>query len=422
MFAPMHDRHSFEALQIRTPGALQRFVTMRVKRWLSSGRRPCSNHCAYPSVREPARNKSMPREVLNEQARQKGEAVLVWRRTMPFFRSVKLSPTTQRVIFYGSIVGSLFAGYLYATTMPGRSHSGALPPASPLTQSAAVELKGHVDALSAGIGERRIGEGDSLARARAYVVSELQKISAAGKGVLSLEQLDGSGSNAVNVVFDLPGQTRDIVLIGAHYDSAPGAPGANDNASGVAVGLYLAKTLDRERYRSSVRFVFFANEEPPYFQNPGMGALWHARGCAQRREPILAMLALESLGYYSDEPESQRYPWPVGLFYPDRGTFVGFVGNLGSRWLVREAIGLFRANAKFPSEGAVLPGWVPGVGWSDHWAFWQFGYPAIMVTDTAVYRDPNYHQSSDVSSNLSYDPMARVTLGLQNVIASLAGR
>jgi len=134
------------------------------------------------------------------------------------------------------------------------------------------------------------------------------------------------------------------------------------------------------------------------------------------------MLSLESLGYYSDEPESQRYPWPVGLFYPDRGAFVGFVGNLGSRWLVREAIGLFRVSAKFPSEGAALPGWVPGVGWSDHWAFWQFGYPAIMVTDTAVYRDPNYHQSTDVSSNLSYDRMARVTLGLQNVVASLAGR
>jgi hypothetical protein len=340
----------------------------------------------------------------------------------PFGRSVKLSATTQRVIFYGSIVGSLIAGYLYATTMPGRSHSGELPPVSALMENTAVELKDHVEALSAVIGERRIGEGDSLARARNYLVAELEKGTAAGNGVLNLERLDSNGSNAENVVFELPGQTRDIVLIGAHYDSAPGAPGANDNASGVAVGLYLARTLNGERYRSTVRFVFFANEEPPYFQNPGMGALWHARGCAERREHVLAMLALESLGYYSDEAASQRYPWPVGLFYPDRGTFVGFVGNLGSRWLVREAIGLFRGSAEFPSEGAVLPGWVPGVGWSDHWAFWQFDYSAIMVTDTAVYRDPNYHQSSDVSSNLSYDHMARVTLGLQNVIASLAGR
>lgn len=263
-------------------------------------------------------------------------------------------------------------GYLYATTMPGHSHSGELPTTSALMENTAAELNGHVDALSAVIGERRIGEGDSLARARDYLVSELDKSTAAGNGVLNLERLDSNGSNAENVVFELPGQTPDIVLIGAHYDSAPGAPGANDNASGVAVGLYLARTLNGERYRKTVRFVFFANEEPPYFQNPGMGALWHARGCAERREHVFAMLALESLGYYSDEPESQRYPWPVGLFYPDRGTFVGFVGNLGSRWLVREAIGLFRGSAAFPSEGAVLPGWVPGVGWSDHWAFWQF--------------------------------------------------
>jgi hypothetical protein len=340
----------------------------------------------------------------------------------PFGRSVKLSATTQRVIFYGSIVASLSGGYLYATTMPGRSHRGELPPLSPLMQSTAVELKGHVDALSAVIGERRVGEGDSLARARDYLVSELEKSTAAQTAALTLEPLDSDGSNAANVIFELSGQTRDIVLVGAHYDSAPGAPGANDNASGVAVGLYLAKTLSGERFRNTVRFVFFANEEPPYFQNPGMGALWHARGCAERREHVLAMLALESLGYYSDEPDSQRYPWPVGLFYPNRGTFVGFVGNLGSGWLVREAIGLFRGGAKFPSEGAILPGWVPGVGWSDHWAFWQFDDAAIMVTDTAVYRDPNYHQSSDVSSNLSYDRMARVTLGLQIAIAGLAGR
>jgi hypothetical protein len=364
----------------------------------------------------------LPRTHPSDAIRWKSEIGWCDLRMTPLGQSVKPSATTQRVIFYGSIMCALVAGYLYATSMPGRSQRGELPPASPLMQSTAVELKGHVDVLSVVIGERRIGAGDSLARARDYVVSELEKITVAGNGVLAVEQLDSDGSNAENVVFDLPGQTRDIVLVGAHYDSAFGTPGANDNASGVAVGLSLAKTLHGERYRNTVRFVFFANEEPPYFQNPGMGALAHARGCAERREHVLAMLALESLGYYSEEPESQRYPWPVGLFYPDRGTFVGFVGNLGSRWLVREAIGLFRVSAKFPSEGAVLPGWVPGVGWSDHWAFWQFGYPAIMVTDMAVYRDPNYHQSSDVASNLSYDHMARVTLGLQKVVVSLAGR
>ena len=111
------------------------------------------------------------------------------------------------------------------------------------------------------------------------------------------------------------------------------------------------------------------------------------------------------------EPGSQKYPPLVGWFYPDRGDFVGFVGNLSSRALVRRALGTFRAKCAFPSEGAALPSFVPGVGWSDHWAFWQVGYPAIMVTDTATFRDPNYHQATDRAPELDYLALARVTLG-----------
>jgi peptidase M28-like protein len=332
-----------------------------------------------------------------------------------------LSATTQRLIFYGGLTALLSGAYLYATVMPGRSHSGGLPLASPAMRAAALDLKVHVAGLATAIGERRVGEGESLTRARDYVASELDTVARAVNAKVILERLGSEGSDAANVILDLPGESSDTLVIGAHYDSAVGTPGANDNASGVAVGLYLAKQLSGKRLLNSLRFVFFANEEPPYFQNPGMGSLTHARGCAERGERILAMLALESLGYYSDEPESQRYPWPVGLLYPDRGNFVGFVGSLGSRSLVRESIRMFRASARFPSEGAALPAWIPGVGWSDHWAFWQYDYPALMITDTALYRDPNYHQGSDVPSNLSYEPMARVALGLLDVIRGLAG-
>jgi hypothetical protein len=333
---------------------------------------------------------------------------------------MRLSATAQRLMFYGSLVASLSAGYLYATIMPGRSHRGELPIKPPSMQAVALDMTVRVAALATAIGERRVGEGESLTRARDYVVSELGAIAAAANQETRLEYLGRDGSNAANVILDLPGRSSDIVVVGAHYDSAPGTPGANDNASGVAVGLYLAKQLSGAVLQRTLRFAFFANEEPPYFQNPGMGSLAHARACAQRGERIVGMLALESLGFYSDGPKSQRYPWPVGLFYPDRGNFVGFVGNLSSRSLVREAIGIFRSHAQFPSEGAALPGWIPGVGWSDHWAFWQFNYPAIMVTDTAVYRDPNYHQSTDVASNLNYDRMARVAIGLLEVVRALA--
>lgn len=333
---------------------------------------------------------------------------------------MRLSATQQRLIFYGGLAALLGGGYLYATVMPGESHRDGVPNEAPGVRAAALELEAHVGGLAAVIGERRVGEGESLARARDYIVSELGAVASAAHVEVELEGLGRDGSDAANVILNLPGKRPETVLVGAHYDSAPGTPGANDNASGVAIALYVAEQLRAERFLNGLRFVFFANEEPPYFQNPGMGSLAHARGCSERGDRIVAMLALESLGYYSDEPESQRYPWPVGLFYPDRGNFVGFVGNLSSRSLVREAVRTFRATARFPSEGTALPGWIPGVGWSDHWAFWQFGYAAMMVTDTAVYRDPNYHRYSDVPSNLRYDHMAHVALGLVQVIRELA--
>jgi Zn-dependent M28 family amino/carboxypeptidase len=335
---------------------------------------------------------------------------------------VTLTPTTQRLLFYGSLALLMLGAVRYTTAMPGDSYALPLQPPSALVRDAGDELSAHVSRLAEVIGERRVGQGDSLADARDYLVSELRKLSGSRPIELTFEDLGADGSEAKNIIFELPGQTPEIVLVGAHYDSAPDTRGANDNASGVAVALVLAKRLTGRPLLRSVRLVFFANEEPPYFQNPGMGSLAHARGCKERGDPIVAMLALESLGYYSDSAGSQRYPWPVGLFYPDRGNFVGFVANLQSRSLVREAIGVFRAAAEFPSEGAALPGWIPGVGWSDHWSFWQFGYPAIMITDTAVFRDPNYHQQSDVIENLSYDEMARVALGIEQVVTSLAGR
>lgn len=150
----------------------------------------------------------------------------------------------------------------------------------------------------------------------------------------------------------------------------------------------------------------FANEEPPFFKNPGMGSEFHARRAEASDEPIVAMLALETMGFYSTAPGSQKYPWPVGLLYPSRGDFLAFVGDLGSRQLVRDAIGTFRRVAKVPSEGAALPATFPGVDWSDHWAFRQYGYPAIMVTDTAVYRDPSYHTRSDTPERLDYERLA----------------
>ena len=148
----------------------------------------------------------------------------------------------------------------------------------------------------------------------------------------------------------------------------------------------------------------------------------YAERSRQRGEQIEAMISLETIGHYTDEPASQHYPFPFSYFYPKTGNFVGFVGNLSSWRLVRQAVDAFRANTAFPSEGVAAPGWIQGVSWSDHASFWAAGYPAIMITDTAFFRYAHYHEATDTPDKLDYTSLARVTSGLVTVAEELAGK
>jgi Zn-dependent M28 family amino/carboxypeptidase len=225
-----------------------------------------------------------------------------------------------------------------------------------------------------------------------------------------------------NLSAEIPGSTKpeEIVIVGAHYDTVYDCPGADDNTSGVAALLELARLLKDSHPARTLRFVAFVNEEPPWFQTESMGSLVYAREAHRKHEKIVAAISLETIGMYSDRPGSQQYPEPMGLLYPDRGNFIGFVGNLSSRALVRNAIQVFRQSASIPSQGSAAPEFLSGVGWSDHWSFWQEGYPAVMVTDTAPFRNPNYHRPTDKPDTLDYASMARVVTGLQQVVTSLA--
>jgi Zn-dependent M28 family amino/carboxypeptidase len=220
---------------------------------------------------------------------------------------------------------------------------------------------------------------------------------------------------------EIRGDTKpnEIVVIGAHYDSVVNCPAANDNGSGVAAVLALARRQAGQAVGRTLRFVAFANEEPPYFQTEQMGSWVYARRCRRRDEQVTAMFSLETIGCFSDAPKSQHYPPPFGLLYPSTGNFIAFVGNSKSAPLVRQAVATFRDNEPFPSEGGALPNAIPGVGFSDHWSFWQEGYPALMVTDTAMYRYPHYHESTDTVDKIDFDKMARVVRGLASVIDSL---
>lgn len=320
------------------------------------------------------------------------------------------------------LLAMLAGALLYCIPMPGSSLQGPAPRLSVEEQQVAVELRRHVTKLAVDLGERRATEGDSLRRAENYLHDELAPLTALPGVTLTREPLRNAPGDPANLVLDLPGRgAGPIVLIGAHYDSAPGGtPAANDNGSGTAAALVLARRLAPAAHRLPLRVVLFANEEMPYFATEAMGSLQHARGCKERGEQLRAMFSLETMGYYSDAPGSQKYPPPLSSLYPDRGNFIGFVGDLSSRALVRESIRSFRAHATIGSEGAALPAALPGIGWSDHWAFWQVGYQAVMVTDTALYRDPNYHQLSDTPEQLDFERLARVVVGLQATILELA--
>jgi len=303
--------------------------------------------------------------------------------------------------------------------MPGTSHHGLLPKADSPLATLAEELQGDVRHLAVDIGERNVRNRPAeLTKATAYIESEIQK---AGYKV-DRQEYDVSGVTCCNLAAEARGRTLpdEIVVIGAHYDTALGTPGADDNTSGVAGVLALARRFAGHPSPRTIRFVAFVNEEPPWFQTDKMGSRVYARRCRQRGEKIVAMLSLEMLGYYSDAPDSQKYTPPLDKLYPSKGNFIGFIGNVGSRDLVHQAIGAFREGESFPSEGATLPESLPGVGWSDHWSFWQEGYPAIMVTDTAIYRNPHYHCADDTPDKLDFDRMARVVRGLEKVAQRLA--
>lgn len=255
------------------------------------------------------------------------------------------------------------------------------------------------------MGERSTRRPGSLEGAEAYLRRALEDSGDTVNVQTSTDGLRVSNLEAVLAGTDPPSAN---VVVGAHYDSVEGTAGANDNDSGVAAVVELARLLRNSKPRRTIRFVLFVNEEPPYFQTTQMGSLQYARQLHASYVPVSAMISLETIGFYSDVPGSQKYPAILGLFYPSRGNFIGFVGNSESRDLVRSAVRRFRETTPFPSEGVAAPQEWAGVGWSDQWSFWQEGDAAIMITDTAVFRYPYYHLPGDTIDKIDFDRMTRV--------------
>ncbi len=240
---------------------------------------------------------------------------------------------------------------------------------------------------------------------------------------VAIQTYQAAGQSCDNIEVTVPGSSRsgEIIIAGAHYDTVPGSPGADDNASGVAGVIEIARLLRGAHPARTLKLVAFVNEEAPFFFFGKMASKIYAEAARQRGDDIRVMLSLEMLGCYSDEPGSQAYPPFLRWFYPDRGNFIAFVSNIKSRHALRETTAAFRKHSDFPAEQLASPSIVPGVAWSDHLSFWRAGYPAVMVTDTAYNRYPHYHRESDTPDKIHYAEMTRVVQGLAKTIAALAG-
>lgn len=306
--------------------------------------------------------------------------------------------------------------YFYGIRMPGKSYDGPLPALSTESEALRDRLNEHIRVLSVEIGERHPGKRPALEQAADYI--EQQFISS--HYVPKSQIINGKGYR--NIVVDLYGKKdRDkIILVGAHYDTTWVSPGADDNASGVAALLEIARSFHKKQFPITIRFVAFVNEEFPYYGTNDMGSRYHAQHARDRNENIVAMFSLEMLGFYSDLPRSQFYPKVIRPFYPGQGDFIAFVSDLVSRPLLMDAISSFREQVRFPSEGLAAPQWlVRGIRRSDHASFWANGYPAVMITDTANYRNYGYHNVGDTHDTLDYDRMTIVIEGIMKMLETL---
>ena len=281
--------------------------------------------------------------------------------------------------------------------------------------AAQVRLEASVRMFAETIGPRSHRDPKNLAAAAEFITRSFES---SGYSV-TVQPYEADGLPVRNIIAERRGteQPDRVLIVGAHYDTVEGTPGADDNASGVAVLLELARQHAQARFRKTVRFVAFTLEEPPFFRSRHMGSRAYARSLKAKGEQVEAMVCLEMVGYYSNEESSQSFPffW-LRWRYPTRGNFLTVVSNSASQALQAQVFDALKAQMALPVEAFTGPWWIPGVDLSDHGSFWKEGYPAVMLTDTAFYRNPHYHQSTDRPETLDYGAMTELVQGMSGVL------
>lgn len=280
-------------------------------------------------------------------------------------------------------------------------------------------IKRHVSMLAGSIGERNISQPRALQRSADYITDQWQ---AMGYDV-RMQHFEARGRECRNLEITRIGTEHpgNIILLGAHYDSSSGSPGANDSA-GIAALLEVSRAVGQMTPKRTIRFVAFANQTPPFSGTDEMGSWAYAHQARRRGDDIRAALIIETLGYYSSAPASQLAPLPLSLFCPSRGNFVALVSNLRSMGVSRRFAHAFRQNSSFPCQQISAPEILPGIANGDQTAFWLNGYKAFVITDTARYRYPFHQSSKDTPEKIDCGSVGRVSEGILKALLELEQR
>jgi hypothetical protein len=306
----------------------------------------------------------------------------------------------------------------FALTRPFCGSARPMPGAGAMKADPA-RIRSEVETLCAAFAPRDHAHPDNLDRAADFIASRFQQAGA----VTERQGFEVRRVRYQNVTARFGPDTREVVVVGAHYDTAGDQPGADDNASGVAGVLELARLLAGEPLKSRVELVAYTLEEPPHFRTEHMGSAVHARSLSERNAEVRLMVAVEMIGYYSDAPDSQEFPMAfLKAFYPSRGNFAAVVGKWGQGGTVCRVKRAMRQSGGIPVHALHAPTGTPGTDLSDHRNYWSRGWPAVMVTDTAFMRNERYHTVEDTPDTLDYERMARVAEGLRAVVREFAGK
>jgi len=273
----------------------------------------------------------------------------------------------------------------------------------------------HVEYLSVKIGERHLWKENSISKAADYIVSEFQN---SGYSV-QRQTYSCYGKRVSNLIVEKLGFEDRVAVIGAHYDTVPGTPGADDNASAVAGLLELARLHRGSSNKKRLIFVAFVNEEPPFFGSHNMGSMVYAKHMKDQGLAVDVMISLEMIGYFRHEP-IQRYPLPcMRFFYPKTADFIGVVGNFHSSKYVSFLKRGIRRHSAIDARSLTAPEYLGGISLSDNSSFWRYGYRAVMVTDTSFFRNKHYHQETDTIDTLDFKSMTEVVKGLYHTLLEI---